>query len=48
MLDFSKSHRASTDDFSPEQETKEELGTNMAAPVGAPSFITPYFPFFLH
>lgn len=35
----------STDNFTLEQQEEEgELGTNMAAPVGAPSSITPYFP----
>lgn len=44
---FCKSNLASTDNFTLEQEEEEEeeLGTNMAAPVGAPSYITPYFPF---
>lgn len=36
---FCTSNLASTDNFTLEQED-EELGTNMAAPVGAPSYIT--------
>lgn len=40
-----KSNLVSTDNFTLEQEEEEgELGTNMAAPVGAPSYVTPYFP----
>lgn len=44
---LSKSNLVLTDNFTLEQEEEEEegeLGTNMSAPVGAPSYITPYFP----
>lgn len=47
MAGFGKSHLASTENFTFNQEEEEEgaeLGFNMTAPVGAPSYITSYFP----